>query len=288
MTISAFIRQDLLARLHELGAAEHLTLQGLARHYGVSTRPVRAALDELIRAGVIEKQANGRLVVPLKSANDQAPPASLPHPVPPRNWEKIISDDVIHRSATGRADYLREEATAARFGVGRTVIRAIFNRLAGKGILEYLPRRGWRVRPFQEEQFDAYLQAREALELKALELARPRLERADLERLLTVNAPVPPGQPPLFDDSLHAYWIERSGNFYIQEFIERHGSYYTTLFDFTWLPDALLAASAQQHRDILEALLARRWRRGSEALATHIRAQRTSVRCRLEQLSARQ
>ena len=281
MTLAAYIRQDLRARLLGSGAPVRLTLRELSRQYGVSLTPVREAVEGLIREKVLRKGANGRLAA---VASRRRPPRE--RVVRPREREGRIAREVMQRSLRGDASYLREEAAAARYGVGRTALRQILNRLAGAGMLEHVPRRGWRVHPFREEEMEAYLEVREVMELKALDLALPRLKRDELERLLADNRPSGNGGPPHVDSELHHYLIGASGNRYIEDFFRRHGAYYTTLFYYAAQGAAVVSDMARQHREILDALLRGRVRRARRALSRHIRDQRPVLRKMMARLAA--
>jgi DNA-binding GntR family transcriptional regulator len=278
-TITDYIQHDLKARLRSgAGLPEKLTLAAIAQHYRVSLTPVRLAVGQLIAERVLRKQANGRMEVNLELL--QQLPAVDPRSFPERpagttEIEAVLTGELIHLSLRGRAEPLREEATAERFGIGRTVLRQLLNRLAGKGLVEHLPRRGWRVRPFDEDEMCAYLQVRESLELKALELARPHLKNADLQRMLRGNRR---GTTPRLDNALHRYLVDKAGNRYIQEFFDRHGIYYATLFDYAAPETNVVRAMAHQHCTILQALIDRDWQSARRALAHHIRSQRPIVR----------
>lgn len=280
-TISSFIERDLAGRIRsDQVAPSGLTLPALARHYGVSFSPVREALRHLIAEGVLLKRPNGRVEV--NPSGPQGGRAStqphIPAPGPPRQAEQLEADlaaEIIGRSLRGDDAYLREEATAARHGVGRTAIRQVFGRLAGRGLIEHIPRCGWKVRPFDVDDLAAYLQVRETLELKALELARTRLRDEDLRAMLAGNAADP--DEPRLDNRLHAYLIERSGNPYLGEFFGRHGAYYTTILDYAAPETRHVAEMARQHRAILEALIDRDWPAARRALAHHIRSQQPIV-----------
>jgi DNA-binding GntR family transcriptional regulator len=280
-TISQYIERDLAGRIgtnQDLPA--QLTLHSLSRHYGVSPTPVREAIRRLLADGVLVRQGNGRLDVNREGrgcgggvchgdAGDQKPP---------RRALDLASDleaEVIRKSLRGEGDYLREEATAERFGVGRTAIRQAFLQLAGRGLIVHVPRCGWRVRTFDEADMAAYLEVREVLENKALSLARPHLVDADLRRMLAGNASRKGG--PRLDNSLHRYLVEKSGNDYLRDFFNRHGAYYTSLLDFAAPETHVVAAMARQHRKILRALLAQDWPQARRELARHIRAQRPIV-----------
>jgi DNA-binding GntR family transcriptional regulator len=280
-TISQYIERDLAGRIgtnQDLPA--QLTLHSLSRHYGVSPTPVREAIRRLLADGVLVRQGNGRLDVNRAGrgfgggvchgdAGEQKPPRRA------LDLESALAAEVIRKSLRGEGDYLREEATAERFGVGRTAIRQAFLQLAGRGLIVHVPRCGWRVRTFDEADMAAYLEVREVLENKALSLARPHLIDADLRRMLAGNASRKGG--PRLDNSLHRYLVEKSGNDYLRDFFNRHGAYYTSLLDFAAPETHVVAAMARQHRKILRALLAQDWPHARRELARHIRAQRPIV-----------
>ncbi|MBY0522128.1 MAG: GntR family transcriptional regulator [Gemmataceae bacterium] len=273
-TITEFVKQDLKARLPTgVGLPSKLTLVALSEHYQVSLTPVRIAVRELVDEQVLVKEANGRMALhpaARPADEDLSPPT---RPALAQRIEATLTAEILRQSLRGEAEYLREEATAERFGIGRTALRQVLNRLAGQGLLDHLPRRGWRVRPFDEGEMIAYLQVREGLELKALDLARPHLDRADLRRMLRGNE----RNAPRLDNDLHRYLIEKAGNRYIRDFFGRHGIYYATLFDYAAPATNVVKAMARQHRTILRALLAENWKGARKALAHHIRSQRPVV-----------
>lgn len=280
-TISQYIERDLAGRIgtnQDLPA--QLTLHSLSRHYGVSPTPVREAIRRLLADGVLVRQGNGRLDVNRagRGFGGGVCHGDAGEQKPPRRALDLASDleaEVIRKSLRGEGDYLREEATAERFGVGRTAIRQAFLQLAGRGLIVHVPRCGWRVRTFDEADMAAYLEVREVLEIKALSLARPHLIDADLRRMLAGNASRKGG--PRLDNSLHRYLVEKSGNDYLRDFFNRHGAYYTSLLDFAAPETHVVAAMARQHRKILRALLAQDWPQARRELARHIRAQRPIV-----------
>jgi DNA-binding GntR family transcriptional regulator len=279
ITISDHIKRDLTGRIASgLGPPADLTLSALSRHYGVSFTPVREAIRDLIAEGVLAKQRNGRLQVHAEQTEPLAPAPNGMASAPPNRaaeLETALAGEVISLSLRGESEYLREEATALRFGVGRTAIRQALAHLAGRGLVIHVPRCGWRVREFDEADLDNYLDVRELLELKALDLARPRLVAADLRRMLAGN--VAGGSSPRLDNNLHRYLIDKAGNAYIRDFFDRHGAYYTTLFDFAAPETHVMAAMARQHRAILRALIDGDWPRARRALSQHIRGQRPIV-----------
>jgi DNA-binding GntR family transcriptional regulator len=288
-TISQYIERDLAGRIgtDQLLPAP-LTLHSLSRHYGVSWTPVRAAIRRLLADGILVRHTNGRLEVNRDSQRRSAGRHNQESDGlgPPRralDLESALTAEVIRKSLSSQGDYLREEATALRYGVGRTAIRQAYLQLAGRGLIIHVPRCGWRVRTFDEADMVDYLEMREVLELKALSLARPHLVEADLRRMLAGNASRTSG--PRLDNSLHGYLVEKSGNGYLREFFDRNGTYYTSLLDFAAPETHVVAVMARQHRTILRALIAKDWARARRALALHIRAQRPIVRDLLQRIA---
>ena len=278
MTLSQQIEEHLASHLEEGRQPCRLTLQDLAGYYRVSLMPVRVAVQALVEQGLLIRGDNKRLeaVPPRRRSSRSIQPRTQP-PIPnARNVDRELADFVIQQSLAGAPSFLREESTASRFGVGRTVVRRVLGRLAGERLIEHLPRRGWRIRPYSEQDMLDYLDIRETLELRALQLARPHLDRNSLEQLLAANSEDNRGRPRL-DNSLHRHWIARSRNRYIQDFFEQHGIYFQALFDRAALDADVVRQRAAEHRAILRALLDRDWSRARRELSQHIRVQRPNV-----------
>jgi DNA-binding GntR family transcriptional regulator len=274
MTLTAHIKNDLKCRLQggvELPAP--LTLESIAKLYGVSFTPVRTAVAELIADGILSKGANRRLILEVRQRTNGRRKRKLPPHFPrPRDLSKVIANDLIKLSLKGEPVYVREEAMAEKYEVSRSAIRNIFHQLAGSGMLDHIPRRGWQLRPFRQQDMQSFLEVREVLELKALDLARPYLLAQDLRLLLSKNVvPGATSEPVKIDNSLHAYIIDKANNPYIKEFFQRHGQYYEILFDWEDQDRKTAIETVHQHRDILEALLNQDWRGARKALSFHIR-----------------
>jgi DNA-binding GntR family transcriptional regulator len=268
MSIATFIKLDLIASIRSGQlSSDRLTLDALSKRYRVSSTPVRLAVRELIEERYLTKGANGRLTIQFDSPAD-----SLAAPKEPTDWGQVIANDLVQLSLEGVPVLLREETTAEKYGISRSSIRHIFHRLAGHGILEHLPRRGWQLRPFRQADLDAYIDMRVMLELKALELAWPRLVDEELQTILDGNRlPLTPNDWPESDNSLHAYLIEKSKNPYIADFFNRHGQYYNALFEWENLDRDAQVQEVRQHREIVEALLRRDRPTAERALVDHIR-----------------
>jgi DNA-binding GntR family transcriptional regulator len=176
----------------------------------------------------------------------------------------------------GRETFLREQAMARQFDVSTTTVREAFHRLAGEGIIEHVPRRGWRLRPHAQKDMDDFVAVRQALEALALvcgwEATQSPDGRTVMEGFLARNtADGNPGGSPQIDDGFHAWIVEAAGNRYIRDILTRFGRYYRFLFEWEAADRAAGMQTVQQHRRILEAILQGDMPRARAALEAHLR-----------------
>jgi DNA-binding GntR family transcriptional regulator len=272
MSIATYIKDDLAAQLksgRELPV--QLTLDSLAGHYSVSLTPVRTAVAELIDEGLLKRGPNQRLAATAPRRKGTRTRSEPKLPERPCDPYEIIASDLVRLSLRGEPIYLREEATAEKYDISRSAIRNILHRLAGEGVLDHIPRRGWRLRPFRQDDLQAFIEVREVLELKALELARPNLDAGELQRMLDLN--VPPalaGTKLSVDESLHEYLIATAGNTYIKDFFARQGRFYWLLFEWEDHDHDIAIETMHQHHAVLTALLAKNWSAARRTLSHHI------------------
>ena len=272
MTLKQYIKQDLAARVL-LGEAvpSSLTLDRLSDRYNVSITPVREAVSELLAEGVLQRDGGRRLTAGQRQLPDYAKSESS-RPTTPEERFEVVAQSLVRLSLKGEPALLREQATAEEYDLSRTAIRQIFHRLASDGLLEHLPRRGWRLRPFRQDDLDSFTEIRVAIERKALELAKHRLLEEDLLEMLERNRlPENAQDAPKIDDRLHAYIIAKAENSYITDFFARQGKYYEMLFDWESLDRAAALQAVEQHRAILESLIVRDWEAAADRLENHIR-----------------
>jgi len=274
LTLTKYIKADLIARLsrNEL-PPESLTLAALSDHYQVSVTPIYHAINELIEEGYLYREKNRRLYVNQDKMVAAQTAAKSPQPTPPEDHFKRITDDLLTMSLNGESVFLREMASAKKYDISRTSLRNIFNRLAGDGMLEHVPRRGWKLRSFNQHDLDAFIEVRVVLELKALDLAKGSLDQQVLQNILDGNqVPTTDDEPLQIDNSLHEYLIKQSDNYYIISFFDRHGRYFDLLFLWESNDRAAAIQEIQQHQRILTALLKEDWTRAREELEYHLRS----------------
>jgi DNA-binding GntR family transcriptional regulator len=275
MSLVSRIKNEIGSRIERSEGLEiPLTVQGLSEQYGVSYTPVRKAIGELIEVGLIRKKSNGRLeaITPKKHSKKSN---FRTKPEPEKKPVENITRELVEISLGGEGCFVREEATASKHGLTRSTLRQILQRLAGEGLLEHVPRRGWRVKPFRQEDLQAFLQVREVMELKALELARKKLTALEAKKKLrhikASNKIHQNGEVRVsIDNSLHKFIIGLASNSFIDDFFQRHGKYYSILFE--WEGDDKEAGiqAVKQHHRIIEALLKEDWELAAKELSAHL------------------
>lgn len=272
-----------------------LTIAALASHYKVSQSPIRTAVEQLIEWKFLCKLKNGRLTVnPEKQGKRQNDSDQIISPAQLQQDRARLIDRlaeyIVLQSLAGEERFLREEATAEKFQIGRAYTRQVFSELSGRGLLEHVARRGWRIHPFSLEDMLQFLEIREVLECKALRLAKDELDRAELLRMLEGNPDPDTVRGDSFEDEvnneIHGYLIRKSGNRYITDFFQRHGLYFAKLFDLAAFDVSTRRIMATQHRGILLNMLEGRWEAAEQALAIHVRSQQPEVRELLQRFKA--
>jgi DNA-binding GntR family transcriptional regulator len=269
MNLTEKIEKDIISHLAAGKKPCQMTVASLASHYEVSSTPIRIAISTLIDSGIIVKLPNGRLqtVLDFESSEILKETESSVEKDP----YELILRAIVEKSLSQVEEFIREESTAEKFGLSRSAVREIFLRISGQGILEHIPRRGWRIRPFSQNDLNAYLKVRETMELNALDMAWGKLLDIDIQEMRDGNIPTSSKEEtPVIDNRLHAYIIDKSDNFYIQDFFKRHDPFFNILFEWEGEDHDAAAETVIQHHAILDAILNRDKASASKALAEHI------------------
>jgi len=275
VVLSSRIQNDLSAQLSSNSLSIPLTIDGLSQHYGVSYTPIRKALTGLIEEGLVRKKGNGRLE-PIEIQNKEKYESSgfdikdLPDP------SIEITRELVELSLSGKEIFIREESTARKHGLSRSSLRQILLKLAGEGLILHIPRRGWQVKPFRQEELQSFIEVREVMELKALELAQSKLSKPEakhrLQEIKASNQILKNRKVKVrIDNSLHQYLLELAGNPYLDDFFERHGKYYSILFEWEGGNQNAAIQAVHQHHAIIDALIDEDWALASTELSEHLR-----------------
>jgi DNA-binding GntR family transcriptional regulator len=208
--------------------------------------------------------------IAMDSTNDEAGTVSQP---------RQAFDLLMQAIATGKLErgvILKEARLAREFGVGRGALREAVSRLEGLHILQREPNLGIRVIDFFSSDISEIFVVREAVEGMACRVAALTMTNEELDRLaLAVEEGRRMARAGAFltsaDDDFHFQIARATRNrrlihlvcddVYFQLRMARHG---------TVTHPARLAAAAEEHGLILEALGARDPARAEEAMRRHI------------------
>lgn len=184
-------------------------------------------------------------------------------------------------------DRFTENELCERLGVSRTPVRQALFRLQQEGFVEVLFRSGWRVLPFDFEQFEQLYDLRMVLETTAVHRLCGGDQRVDGELLAELAAIwlVPPEERSSdaervsqWDEQFHCALVAAAGN---AEMAKVHRDVTDRIriirrLDFTKQPR--IAATYEEHAKILRAIQRKRGDQAALLLRAHIATSQAEVR----------
>ena len=181
-------------------------------------------------------------------------------------------------------DRFTESEIAQRLNVSRTPVREALYRLEREGYLQVQFRSGWSVRELDFRQFDELYDLRIALESACVRIlceseARPDLEQLKSAWLVAPRSRLRDGEKVCaLDEAFHGTLVAATGNREImrchQEVTERIRL--LRRLDFT--EPSRIAATYEEHAQILRAVLRGRADRAVALLRRHIETSKAEVR----------
>jgi DNA-binding GntR family transcriptional regulator len=184
-------------------------------------------------------------------------------------------------------DRFTENEISERLGVSRTPVRQALFRLQQEGFVEVLFRSGWRVLPFDFDQFEQLYDLRMVLETTAAHRiceSDHRVDRSLLDTLAGIWL-VPPAQRSRntaqvaqWDEEFHCSLVAAAGN---AEMARVHRDLTDRIriirrLDFTKQPR--IDATYEEHAKILHAIRAHRGDQAAMLLRAHIETSQAEVR----------
>mgnify|MGYP000317082024 CR=1 FL=1 len=213
---------------------------------------------------------------------------------PPVEVRRSRADDVYDQLKADIAgfqlvpgDRFSENELCERLQVSRTPVRQALVRLQQEGYVEVQFRSGWRVLPFDFEQFEQLYDLRQVLEATAVQRlcsGDARVDQALLRRLEGIWL-VPEDERSQdgtevsqWDEAFHCALVEAAGN---REMARVHQQVTEQIrilrrLDFTQRPR--ITATYDEHGRILGAILARHCEEAQLLLRTHIEESKAEVR----------
>lgn len=188
-------------------------------------------------------------------------------------FERLV--EAIFRGQFPAGTPLREAALAREWNVSRTPLREAVRRAAEAGFLVLRPNQAPLVRRLTADDIHDLYDLRELLELHALRLAWPRLEPAVLLRLEQLARAAEPANADRrrlnFDMALHRLWMDRCGNSWLSADLDWLYQFLRIIQHLMSADRAALQHAYDEHRAILDALLAGNPKAAARHLRHHIR-----------------
>lgn len=151
---------------------------------------------------------------------------SLRRPLKDHVYDYISSR--IDAGELSAGDRVSEQTICDAMGVSRTPVREALIQLASDGYLDNLPRRGFRVRGFDQQNAVEVFEIMGPLDGQAAYLACPRLTQEDLIQLKflvgSMDLAIQGGLVRKYDDiqrDFHRTYVERCGNDRLLEMISQ-------------------------------------------------------------------
>lgn len=188
-------------------------------------------------------------------------------------------------------DRFTENEISERLGVSRTPVRQALFRLQQEGFVEVLFRSGWRVLPFDFDQFEQLYDLRMVLETTAVHRlcaegvhGHQQVNRAMLDELAAIwlvplaQRSADTVQVAQWDEAFHCALVAAAGN---AEMARVHRDVTDRIriirrLDFT--KQSRIDATYEEHAKILKAIKAKRGDQAALLLRTHIETSQVEVR----------
>lgn len=267
-----------LVQTERMMPGDALTERSLAERFLVSRSPVRTALRELQRAGVLAAAERGGFEV----ADPGAAETFVEGEPAVDGSEEVYLAIARDRLSGDIPDRISENELLRRYGVTRPRLQALLRRMSEEGWAERLPGHGWQFLPVLTSM-ETYRQSysfRQAIEPAALleksfVLDRPVLERhLDQQRRLVAGEILEISAVRLFEinSEMHEAIAECSRNAFFIESLRRVDRL-RRLIEYQQRVDRELArARCVEHVRILELVLDGRNAEAADEMREHLRA----------------
>jgi DNA-binding GntR family transcriptional regulator len=172
---------------------------------------------------------------------------------------------------------LPEAELSRRLGVSRTLLREVFRRLEGAGLIILQPNRGVVVRDFTPQEVEEVYYLRTVLERAAVPLIIRRLAPADLKALREIEREFETAcrradmaNMILTNLAFHRRLDQASGNPFLCQFLQISHLQTHQILHLAWLDAQRLKYSIREHQAILAALAQQDAARLERAVEEHL------------------
>ena len=186
-----------------------------------------------------------------------------------RGWGGSVNGELVYHTLEREIilghlkprERLLEADLCGRLGVSRTLLREVFRRLEGVGLVTLQPNRGVVVRDFTPQEVEDVYYLRTALELAAVPLILRRMTPVDLKALRAVERDFERAcrrkdmaAMILSNLAFHRRLDEVSGNPFLCQSLQISHLQTQQIRYVAWLDAARVHTSIREHREMLAAL----------------------------------
>jgi DNA-binding GntR family transcriptional regulator len=278
-SLAETVYQHLKAKLagHELGIGDRINARQFATELGVSRTTVNKAIERLVSDGLVKTDDARHPVVaalPAKLKVFESQQFAFSNQTD-STYELLL--ERILRGTVGLGETIKERRLALDIGVNPATIRRAAEWLQRDGLLERLPRRGWRVTLLSPRDLKDAYQIRMLLEPIAVAGAVQRISTDELtalreqtDRLIALGEHATVYDRREADHQFHKTICVASGNRTLYETIVPliHKVLLITTVGFRY---GRATRSFEEHREILEALDQRNEVEAVKRLKAHLR-----------------
>ncbi len=184
-------------------------------------------------------------------------------------------------------DRFTEGEVSERLGVSRTPVRQALFRLQQEGFVEVLFRAGWRVLPFDFDEFEQLYDLRMVLETTAVHRLcedGPRIDRSKLAALAGIWLAPPDqrskdtAQVSAWDEAFHCDLVAAAGNGPMTRVHRDITDRIRIIRRLDFTQQTRITATYDEHAKILSAVLALRGDQAALLLRSHIETSQAEVR----------
>jgi DNA-binding GntR family transcriptional regulator len=189
-------------------------------------------------------------------------------------YDKIRADILTCALAPGAI--IQEKDLAARYAVSKSPVRDALLRLQEQGLIEVLPRRGYRVQPISLSDAKELYETRILLEKSCIKRAIETASEATLmalDQFRTTDATDQLAEWVAYNRDFHRAIADASGNARLAKMTQDVIDQFDRL-TFVGVSEAPSGASAdklmKEHRDIIDAIQAREKTKAARLIAAHV------------------
>lgn len=262
---------------HKISIGTHLKAGEIATDLDVSRTSVRKAIIRLVEDGCIQLNDGGRPIVvslPKKRRQAAEPAFEYSNQTEQAYWSIF---DAIFEGKLRQGQNVNGQELAAEIGVSLGTVRQALDWLCRDGLLQRLPRRGWKVVQLDAKDVVDAFKIRLLLEPEAMTRALDNLSREQLEQLIAENDQVLRHDAKMAEDErrrvdyrFHRTLLEASGSPILLQVVDPLVRKCMLTGISLPLPTDIVPTTYNEHQEIARALLNRDIERAKQILEHHL------------------